>query len=551
MRKNMDGTSSHRQTSCLKAGRAQSWARSPLALFLTLLLAVAWPRLALLGYYPAMDEGSYAFIAALCRQNLLTGEPLPSLYGIPLYPLLTAWVYDLPGMPMIWFRLCDLGGALACGWLLCRILQDESENSLVGLFLGFIFLACLNFQPVIDAGYKNSIPIALFFLLAAFRVAKRPASRAWLAAGALTACAVLLREPLAPFAFLGFFGLCKAAGWRAAWRYASGGLIIAILALIMLHLSQPQGLIAYLDGYRGRSAIYSGESARVWANFGKYALESLTLFAAPLILACAAAFVFYRGRAHPPRLRGRMLFWLCAAALPLIEPLTKIGFVYHFSVCLPGLAGFCALAWRKFAALPADLVPHLSRGAGAVIAAALICLCLPHFPGPEKMLVSWQSLKNFPTRNWPESMAAKSVPIATARAIMADKPKTLATSGFSFFLYYITGLMPPASGAFDPRDQYHLADLSRTFALLGHDGGALARAIAQNPPEAIAVGIPFSTHESDYHAEILNAIHKTGLYRETARIKNRGANYGWIGYAVFQAIKDAAPPDARRNREDS
>lgn len=95
--------------------------------------------------------------------------------------------------------------------------------------------------------------------------------------------------------------------------------------------------------------------------------------------------------------------------------------------------------------------------------------------------------------------------------------------------------MPPRQGWFDPADSYRLADLSRSFALMGRDGKRLETALASNPPTIIAVGVPASAHEADYNQEIIKAINDTGLYEETGAVPaNPDFYYGWIGYRVFK-----------------
>ena len=57
---------------------------------------------------------------------------------------------------------------------------------------------------------------------------------------------------------------------------------------------------------------------------------------------------------------NRFYFWILVASLPLIEPIFKLGFHYHYSNCLIGLAGFIAMSWRYLSHQESEQIKKLS-----------------------------------------------------------------------------------------------------------------------------------------------------------------------------------------------
>lgn len=518
---------------------------------LAIFASCVWPRLALLGAGAEMDEGSYAFISTLWRNAFMQGDEPPGLYGFSLYPLLLSPLTTLPGMPMLWFRLADLGAALAAGWMVWLVLRRESGSNLAASLLAFIFLAGLNCQEVIDSGFKNSFGPAFFLLFLAVFLSYKNAG--WPGIGAITALAACLREPFAIYAAAGFCAVLAGWGWKAALRFAAGGIICAGIIAAFLAFIHPDGLAPYLQGYARRGLLYADEQARIWPHFLKYGRRSLLFFGNCLLLAISAAAALWHLRENSPHMEKRAAFWGVCALLPLLEPAAKVGFLYHFSACLPGCALLCALSWRKLkAARPALFQSGNPRKIGLICMAAACLWSLALLPGWKQTWLTIEVLKTWPDGNWPPDYAASSMPLRTVEEIRRDvRPDaTLATSGFSFFLYYLSGLMPPRTGFFDPDDAYKLSDLSRSFVMLGKDVDRLAQALRANPPDIVAVGAAAGEHEPDYHVEIEKALGKTGLYQLAASLKPYPAlDYGWMGYDIYKlkkSRKSAPAPDEKQ-----
>lgn len=506
---------------------------------LALLASCLWPRLALLGAGAEMDEGSYAFISTLWRNAFILGDEPPALYGFSLYPLMLSPLAALPGMPIPWFRLADLGAALASGWMFWLVLRRESGSNWAASLLAFIFLAGLNCPEVIDSGFKNSFAPAFFLLFLAVFLSYRDFS--WPGIGAVTALAVCLREPFAIFALAGFCAVMTGWGWKAALRFAAGGIICGGIIAVFLGLLHPDGLQPYLHGYAQRGLLYADEHTRGMPHFLKYGCRSLLFFGNCLLLTALAATVLRRLRGLEPHVKKRAAFWGLCAALPLLEPAAKVGFLYHFSACLPGCAMLCALSWRKLrAARPGFFQSGNPRKIGLICITGACIWSLALLPGWKQTGMTLEVLRAWTSGNWPENHVASSMTLRAAKEIRRDSRPgaTLAASGFSFFLYYLSGLMPPRTGFFDPADAYKLSDLSRSFVMLGKDVDRLSRAIRANPPDIVAVGAAAGEHEPDYHVEIGKALEKTGLYHLTASLRpDPSLDYGWMGYDIYKLKK--------------
>lgn len=135
---------------------ADSWWCNPRILTLAcLVVGLLYPCLVSLGGFPAIDEGSYAYISHVYALDILQQRPLTRLQGMSLWSLLVSGLTLLPGPTLIWLRLVDLGAALCFAWLFCRILFKEAGT--LGLLLALVFLIAMTRPEVIDCGAKNSL----------------------------------------------------------------------------------------------------------------------------------------------------------------------------------------------------------------------------------------------------------------------------------------------------------------------------------------------------------------------------------------------------------
>lgn len=492
---------------------------------LAVFFAVILPRGVSLGDFPWLDDGYHAFIAQTINDSYACGNGFPGeISGFKLFEVLFFWVWRLPGNALFWLRLADLLAAAIAGWLFCLILIRESKSRTFGLLLAFAGLCGLNLPGAIQSGFKHSFFPAFACFFAALELAARARPKLWLWAGALTALGVLFRETFFPFALLGCVSLLFAKNFAALWRFAAGGAggAIAIAALSALVRGQ---YAALLDFYFKYGRIYEPEAGRRWLKFTENGSRALALYSPLLaIFACCLFALAQRGFQGQ---RGRLCFWLACALLPLAEPLLKIGFLYHFSVCIPGICGFCACA---FALIPSGS-PALRRASLALSACACLImagLLVPHF---EKTATTAAVLRRFPAQGWPPELAERSTTLAAARAMRELAPGgTASSTGFAYFVFPASGMLPPEPG---------LGDLSRAWIHSGYDPVKFRARLDKNPPDLVLIAHTDNDHSAIFESEIKSIFDSHPDYRPAGVIKaDPGKNYGWLGYSIYRRIKE-------------
>ncbi len=491
------------------------------------LLCVVLPRALALGFYPYMDEGFYAYWARVIWQSLAAGRGLPDEGFLVLYPALLSWCWALPGKALVWLRSADMILAAVSGFLLCRTLFRESGGFIAALVIGAVSLAAADIPPVIQAGFRNSIAAAFIPLLLALECCRAPSAWGELAAGALTAVAVLLREPFAVFAVWGFLALLIGRGPRPAMRFAASGLLVG--AIILLCVFALRGSFGLVNVYATAGDIYAADANLVRYNFFHY-LERVPRFFGGALLLALGALILSARRDRQERQWTRGLFWLGATLLPLAEPALKIGFPYHFAVSLPPLAGLTAWAWRAVG------TPTRLRQALVGLVCALACLLslqqLFLFRDYNSPGLTARTLAA-PGPFWPDDGRSNTVAAAARLRELAPQGGTVSVNNFSYFLYPASGLMPPSTS---------LSDLTRTYIAAGRNGDAFLRALKATPPDVIALGRAESLHTASFTPEIGALLEESGLYRPAGRLPSvDGANYGWLGYEFY--VRISAPTE--------
>lgn len=481
------------------------------------------PRLAALGDFPYLDDGYHAFLAQYIHHSLATGAGFPhDLSGFRLFPVLFSWVWGMPGNALFWLRLADLCAAALAAWFLCGLLINESENEAFGLLLAFVTLAGLNLPGAIQSGFKNYFFPAFACFFAALNITRgaNPRSWRWVWAGALSALGVLFRETFFPFVLLALAALIVIRNFAALLRFIAGGAICALLVTLSSMLLRGQYMEMF-DFYFSYGAIYGPEAGRRWLKFVENSGRALLLFL-PLIglFVGALAMLIFKGR---NQFRGRSFFWLGAAALPLAEPLLKIGFIYHFSVCLPGLAGFCAFTFR---CLDCNA---LMRKTGIGLTALACCAMGPqlalHFT---KAPLTWEVALNYPAQGWPEELRQKSCTLAAAAKIHELLPRggTAATTGFTYFIFPASQTLPP---------ELSLGDLSRTYIRARQNSEEFLARLGANPPDLVLIAHADQDHSAIFERELLTIFKGLDNYEEIAALPiDESKNYGWLGYTLFR-----------------
>lgn len=506
---------------------------SPTAVvILMVIFAVATPRLILIGGLPATDEGIYAYFSQIIYARLSAGNGLPDTGPLMLYPLLLNWVFAFDANPLIALRLIDMLVAVVAGYAFCRVIEVESGSRLGAILISLLFLFTMN-QPVfIQYGFKNSMFAAYVPLFTALWLGLTASvgalARRWIAIGALLSVAALLRETFIPLTAVGALAVLIQRGSRSFFQLIVGG-IVAGLLIAGLMIAARGGISSLLESYQDAAKIYSAMADKRTELFLSSGAQFMQEANVALVIAGFGFVVTLSrilGKSSVTSL-PKLGFWLAATLVPLIEPASKIGFPYHFSVCLPGLAGLAALGWRNLCVgSPQALRWRLACGAASIAMLSMLIPCVVglwgNWPQSREVLASFQ------TGHWPESFTDKSNYLMAAEVIRQVAPSggTVAVSGYMHALYPLSGLMPPK-----PK----LANLTNAIIDLDLSEPRLRETLSRCPPDIV-----MTTTRTDWpgSSEILAAVRNTGIYEEIAAIPtSSNRSYGSFGGFIFRAIK--------------
>lgn len=496
------------------------------------IFAAAIPRLMLIGGLPATDEGVFAYFAQILHASLSAGSGLPDTGPLMLYPLLLNWVFALDANHLIALRLVDMLVAVAAGYALFRVIEVESGSRLGAILISLVFVFTMN-QPVfIQYGFKNSMFAAQVPLFAALWLGLTAAfdafARRWIAIGALLSVAVLLRETFLPLIVVGALAVLIQRGFRSFFQLTVGGIVTSLL-ITGLVIAARGGIASLLESYQDAAKIYASMAAKrtelffsSGAQFMQEADVALAVAGVGFIVVLIRSF----GKSSVTSL-PKLGFWLAVTLVPLIEPASKIGFPYHFSVCVPGLAGLAALGWRNVCDSSQKAL-RSRLACGAVSLAALSML----FPRAVGLWGNWpqsrEVLASFQTAHWPEIFTDKSNYLMAAEVIRQAAPSggTVAVSGYMYALYPLSGLMPPKP---------ELANLTNTIIDLDLSEPRLRETLLRCPPDVV-----MTTSRTDWpgSSEILAAVRNTGIYEQIAEIPTtNNRHYGNFGGFIFRSIK--------------
>ncbi|MBO9715301.1 MAG: hypothetical protein J7507_00415 [Pseudoxanthomonas sp.] len=493
------------------------------------LLTVVLPRIAPLSSLPTTDEGYMAYIAMRMHDVLAASLRLPDEGPLMFYPALTSWAFGLDGNALVTLRVTDMVVAAVASLLFLRVMTRESRSLLLGCAIGGLFLWTMNDASFVQAGYKNSyfaayIPLFSALLLAQAGLPRSGGRWRWLAVGALVAAGILLRETLAPFALVGALAVWAREGRRAALQFCVGGLAFGAFTLALM-LALRGGVHGLVAAYQGAGMIYAAIADQRHQLFVDAVHTSVRISASALwltgigIIGAVAIRLVQRSHAD----LGRALFWLACALVALIEPVTKIGFPYHFSVCLPGLAGLCALSWRIIAERVGETRKSLLLCVGSVLIALLFLTpayrLLAPLPQATRAAVDAQR------HGWSDEATAQSNYLLSARLVREATPPggTASISGFMFSIYPLSGTLPPSA---------QLNNLTGAAIHFRQDSGLLAQALRECSPDVI-----MTTTRTDWpaSASIVRAVEATGLYKPVGEVPNDPArSYGNFGGTVYR-----------------
>lgn len=484
-------------------------------------IAVIFPRLAAIGDFIHMDEGYHDYMAKFVHHSIANGEGFPpQLIGYKLYNILFFWVYYLPGNGTIWLRAVDLVVAAVCGAVFCLMLCRESGSKLAGLLLCLGFFTGMNLPGAIDSGFKNSFfPSFLCMFLAIYITTRSGGSiKRWYWAGALTAIAILFRETFLLFPVIAAVALLLNRNFGELWRFVVGGIGMACLitAILMVVRGQVWGIFEFYFIY---GKIYGPEAGRRLFKFWQNGTRALGYFSPLVCLTILSLVVAIRRRELG--WHNRAAFWLACSLSPLLEPLSKIGFLYHFSACLPAMAGLCA---HTFASCREGRNIWLSCMAMAAI--LMLPFMYPHY---EKIPTTRETLAAWPNSGWPDSLVPKSTTLQAAKKIAGLGDGTLAASGFAYFLFPASGRQPVAMD---------VADLSRTWIYSGQDAEKFRQRLDSARPDVVAIGSTHDDHSAIFERELTEIFSTHPDYEYAGYVPpDQALNYGWLGYNFYKRKK--------------
>lgn len=495
------------------------------ALVAIVICATLIPRLMLIGAPPATDEGIYAFNTLMIHMNPSPGAVLPDLGSLSLYQAMLAWVFSFDINHFVMLRLMDAVIASLAGIALYQVIKYESASKLAGAVIAVVFLLTMNDPVFIQYGNKNSIAAASLPLLTAIALGQRtekPDKIRWLCVGALVAVSVLLREPFAVFSLAGLLVVYLRAGREATAAFAIGGGFAGGLILLAIVLMRG-GYSNLIQSYADLSLVYEDISYQKYAllqsspiAFANNATSILLLSAVSMIL------ILYEARKNAV-LYPRLGFWLLLAVVPLLEPLLKNGYPYHYASTLFGLAGLVALAWRVYSYNHSfSKKPYL-----VFVAFFAGVLLLPKFVKYSQTYSKYTS--HFDAYNllddWPESTVKQSNYLMIAEHIRTEaKGKaTVAINGS------MLGVIPLAKARPSRPD---LAHLSYSYLHNGKDANRLRSQIYECPPEFILLTNSSPFKDTKVLSGIVNSIPE---YRLSTYIPpSYGRHYGSFDGAIFK-----------------
>ena len=485
------------------------------AVFTTGFLRIHW-----ITFLPESDGGLYTFFSQYFFSRLTNGELIEPDYPLALYSFLTSWVYGLEINQYIALRWIDLCLAVAASILFFKVIEKESGSLVFSIVTVSALLLVMNNYSFIFYGFRNSIWAAyvpLFLALYFSQIINNKNYYLFYFIGAIASLGVLLREPFLFFYIVGLIAIFFGYGWKNLVKYLIGSAVLGFSTIIILTLvregSNPFVIFqSYLNYYGAFQAL---NDELLVSYFYKNSLLAIKAYWFGLVISFISAIYVLKLKLKNRNLviSDRFFFWLALAIAPIIEPLIKLGFDYHFLNCIPGLAGIAAMGWKYANQNESIIIKKYLLGLATILCIAGV---YPNFS--RTLNIDVYNKEDVISDAYNQLWRDKYSEIETIRLsnflIAADmikklskKDSTLATAGFAYPLYPLTGLFPTS---------YELMDLRACFQNLNWDEDKLVNIIQEQQPTIIfptkqqLIGIP----------NLTRAIQRTGLYERVAIVSN-------------------------------
>ncbi len=489
-------------------------------------------RLQVVGFPPDSDSGYYTF-ACQWFFNAITQNIVIKDSQLYLYQFLTAWVYALEVNQIILLRIIDGIIAIAASLILFKVILKESGSKIFTIILMTSLLIILSDITNIYLGFKNSIWAAylpLFSALLVWQNTSKEDKYSFYLIGGLVSFGILLREPFLPFFLLAGVVINIGYGWRALLKYLIGSTILVFSVLGFVLMFRGWDLYNLIHIYI-LHVDFVGDFGNWGLSFKSGILKLIHTSWFICIISLASIFYFIKLNFRDKKIveMNRFYFWILLATIPLIEPIFKIGFQYHYANCLIGLAGLSAMGWRY---LSKEEFKRIKRPALMVIGLISLFVILPVVNS--KIIKQNQIIMPSDAI----ALAADSTSFRHAHTIENDQylklaaeiyslsreDSTLVVSGLMQVLYPLTELMPPT---------YELSWLRYLFIKLNFDENKLINVLEEQRPTIIVT--------TDFHAgdaAMSEIIDKIDLYEKVGYIpSNSKRSYGWKSGTIYR-LKD-------------
>lgn len=502
-------------------------------ILLTVICACLVPRLLLITAPPATDEGIYAFNALMIHLNPEPGQLLPNFGTLNLYPMLLSWVFSFELNHFVVLRLFDAIFAAIAGIMLYKVILTVNGNKLHSATIAIVFLITMNDPVFIQYGFKNPITVASIPLLTAILIGLQPqplSTTRWFACGTLMAIAVLLREPFIIFALLGTFAILLRAHLRASITYIAGGIttaFIILLIIIIMRGGYSTLVQSYVDVGQFMHEIAYQRSTLVitsTSSFIKNALGVLIIVSGILL---AKIFVIAKQKQFSPQY-WQYLFWLTLALAPVIEPMLKNGYPYHYATSLIGLSGIVALGWRDITYSQSIMKKWIVLTLSFFVIISLV----PKLKKLNDHALKYSSGITYSQllTDWPATTIQQSNYLLIANKIKQQithdqslKNATLSIHGSMLGLIPLAGLAP---------SRPDLAHLSYKLIILGNKKTTLRQQLYTCPPRFIVLTNSSPFRDTNILLEMIRSMPEYALVDVVKQSANR--QYGTFDGAIFK-----------------
>lgn len=489
-------------------------------------------RLQLIGYPPASDGGYHSFASQWIFNALSQGEVIKDS-KLFLYTFMTSWVYGLEVNQIIMLRIIDGFVAIAASIVLFKVILRESGSKLFTVILMVPLLIILHNFIYVLYGFRNPIwasYLALFSALLISQKSSKDSNFSFYLIGALVSLGVLLREAFLPFSILAGIAIYIAYSWHALTKYLIGSAVLGISVISFMLIFRGWDLQNLIDTYFLHVDAYR-DYPQMGLSFSSGILHLIQTgwFVCALSIASILYFIKLNFNDKEPKDTNRFYFWILVALLPLIEPIFKLGFHYHYSNCLIGLAGLSALCWNYLSLQESGKIKKSS-----IILIGLVCLfvALPTFNSKfikiERIIMPSDaiSLASNPEsfRNTRVIESSQYLTLAAKIYSLSREDSTLATSGLMQVLHPLTNLLPPT---------YELSWLRYLYVKVNFDKDRLIKIIKKNRPTLIV-----TTNWSAGEAAMSEIIDKIDLYEKIAIVPTNSKKiYGYKSGTIYR-LKD-------------